>query len=72
MANRTTFRIKVTRSEFEAAASDGWVDGQLQSKRGLYTYVELGKERTYTPQPNDNPKTDYRIFTACSVYFATT
>ena len=70
MTDRMTFRIKVTREEFESAASDGWVDGQLRGKKGIYAYCELGKEQVYVLQPNDDPKTDYRIFVGCGVYFA--
>ncbi len=67
MSNGTTFRIKVTARDFEASESYGWVDGRWRS---LYVYVELGQERPYLPEPKDDPKTDYKIFTGCSAYFA--
>ncbi|MBW4635769.1 MAG: hypothetical protein KME30_28985 [Iphinoe sp. HA4291-MV1] len=64
-------RIKVSRNDFNAATSDGWVDGLVQGREGLYTYVELGKEQEYIPKPTDDPKTEYRMFRGCSVFFAT-
>lgn len=68
-----TLRIKASsRAEFEAACADGCVYGQIQGKRGLYVYAELGPEREYIPSPKDNPNTDYKIFTRCSVFFAKT
>ena len=63
-------RIKVSRTEFQAACSDGWVDGQLQGRQGLYVYAELGQEQEYITRPNDDPKTSYRIFQGCAAYFA--
>ncbi|MCC5638321.1 hypothetical protein LC593_21270 [Nostoc sp. CHAB 5844] len=33
--------------------------------------VELGVEVDYVPQTNDNPKTDYRCFRMCDVFYAT-
>jgi hypothetical protein len=66
------FRVKVTRPDFDIAESDGWVDGLLQGRRGLYVYVELGKEMEYVTRPSDDPMTEYRIFRNCSVFFANT
>ena len=66
-------RIKVTQEDFSLATSiDGWVDGLIQGRRGLWVYVELGSEEEYIPKPNDNPKTEYRLFRFCDVYFAKT
>lgn len=66
-------RIKaLSREEFEAACANGCVYGEIQGKRGLYTYADLGGEKDYIPSPNDDPKTEYRIFTGCSVFFAKT
>jgi hypothetical protein len=66
-----TLRVKVTRDEFDAAEPNGWVDGQIQGKKGLYVYVELGEELEYIPRANDNPKTEYRLFKGCTAYFDT-
>lgn len=63
-------RIKVIREDFDAAESNGWVDGQIQGREGLWVYVELGKEQEYIHRPSDNPKTEYRMFRECSVFFA--
>ncbi len=46
--------------------------GEFQGKRDVYTYANLGMEKEYIPSPNDDPKTEYRIFTGCSVFFAKT
>jgi hypothetical protein len=67
-----SIRVKATRAEFEAACADGCVYGEIRGKRGLYIYAELGEEREYVSSPNDNPTTEYRLFTSCNVYFAKT
>lgn len=64
-------RIQVTRSEFNAAESNGAVYGLLKGRRGLYAYAELGKEVEYIPRTNDDPKTEYRMFRNCDAFFAT-
>ncbi len=63
-------RIKVSRLDFQAACSDGWVDGQWQGKKGMYVYSELGLEQDYISGVNDDPKTSYRIFQNCAVFIA--
>jgi hypothetical protein len=65
-------RIKVTRTEFEAAAANGCVYGLVRGKRGLYVYAELGREEEYIFRPNDDPKADYRLFLNCDAFFALT
>ena len=68
-----TVKIKaLSREEFEAACTDGCVYGEFQGRRDVYTYANLGMEKEYIPSPNDDPKTEYRIFTGCSVFFAKT
>jgi hypothetical protein len=67
-----TLRIKATRSEFEAASTNGCVYGEIQGKRGLFVYAELGEEKEYIPSSKDNPMTEYRMFIGCDVYFAKT
>lgn len=64
-------RVKVSREDFANAETDGWVDGQVQGRSGFWVYVELGKEVEYTPQPKDDPKTEYRRFLKCDVFYAT-
>lgn len=49
-------RVKVTPENFEESASDGWVDGQVQGRSGIWVYIELGKEVEYSPRPSDDPK----------------
>lgn len=63
-------RVKVTRADFESAQSDGWVDGLVQGRKGLWAYVELGAEQEYIPSPNDDPRTEYRLFRGCDVFLA--
>ncbi|MEH2363525.1 hypothetical protein [Nostoc sp.] len=63
-------RVKVTREDFEESASDGWVDGQVQGRSGIWVYIELGKEVEYSPRPSDDPKTDYKCFKGCGVFYA--
>lgn len=63
-------RVKVTRSDFESATSDGWVDGLVQGRKGLWAYVELGTEQEYIPSSKDDPRTEYRLFRGCDVFFA--
>ncbi len=61
-------RIKVSRLDFQAAITDGWVDGLLQGKQGMYVYAELGKEQNYVPSPKDDPKTSYKLFQNCTIF----
>ncbi len=63
-------RVKVTREDFESASSNGWIDGLLQGRKDVWVYVELGIEQEYIPSPNDNPRTEYRLFRACDAFFA--
>ncbi len=63
-------RVKVEREDFDIVSSLGWVDGLLQGRRGLWVYVELGTEQEYIPSPNDDPRTEYRLFKECDVFFA--
>lgn len=63
-------RIKVSRLDFQDACTDGWVDGLLQGKQGMYIYAELGKEQDYIPSAKDDPKTSYKLFQNCAVYLS--
>lgn len=63
-------RIKVSSSEFQAASAGGWVDGLFQGRKNLFSYIELGEEKEYIPSPQDDPRTSYRIFTGCDIFFA--
>ena len=63
-----TLRIQVSKAEFNSACSDGWVDGLLQGKRGLYVYLELGAEQKYISQPKDDPKTKYKMFEVAQLF----
>ena len=65
-------RIKATRKEFEAACTNGCVYGEIRGTRGLYVYIELGREEEYLPSPKDDPMTEYRVFNGCDVFFAKT
>lgn len=74
-------KVKVSRSEFTEATSNGYVDGEtveyyevngkLQPGK-LYVYVALGIEREYIPKANDNSKTEYRCFMNCTICYAMT
>lgn len=63
-------RIKAVRQEFDAACAGGCVYGQFQGQRDVLVYAELGRELPYTSKPNDDPKTNYRLFVNCDVFFA--
>lgn len=65
-------RIKVSRLDFDAACTNGYVDGQESGRPGVYVYAELGKEKEYIPNANDDPKTNYRLFLNCDVSYAKT
>ncbi len=65
-------RIKVNSGEFNAACTNGCVYGELRGKSGLYVYAELGMEKEYIPTANDTPRTEYRMFVGCDVFFAKT
>jgi hypothetical protein len=65
-------RIKVNRSEYRAAESNGAVYGKVLSLPIIYVYVELGIEKTYILNPNDDLNTEYRLFIACDIYAAST
>jgi len=65
-------RIKTTRKYFECQAfSGGWIDGHLSGKPSIAVYVELGEEKKYRSSPNDDPKTEYKFFYGCTVYYGT-
>ncbi|MBW4670744.1 MAG: hypothetical protein KME60_25805 [Cyanomargarita calcarea GSE-NOS-MK-12-04C] len=65
-------RIKVPHADFESASEDGWIDGLLQGRREIWVYVELGTEQEYISSPNDDPRTEYRLFWGCDAFFAKT
>lgn len=67
-----TSKIRTIRAEFEAARSNGYVYGQIIRQDVFPVYVELGSEREYIPSPNDDPMTEYRFFTNCTIYAAET
>jgi hypothetical protein len=63
-------KVKVTHEDFDLSTPfDSWVDGLVKGQTGLWVYVELGEEQEYIPRPKDNPKTDFRLFTGCDVYY---
>ena len=74
-------KVKVSRSEFAQARSNGYVDGEIieyfevngKLQPGtLYVYVDLGKEKEYIPKANDNLITERRCFVNCTVCYAMT
>lgn len=67
-----TFRIRVSRIDFDAASNEGYVYGQIVRQGKLAVYVELGVEKDYTPSQSDDPVTEYRFFSDCNVYVAET
>ncbi len=62
--------IKAIRNEFNAACAGGCVYGRFQGQSRVYVYAELGQEKSYLPKPSDDPKTNYRLFINCDVFFA--
>jgi hypothetical protein len=67
---KMALRVKVEREDFDSVSSNGWVDGLVQGRRGMWVYVELGTEQEYIPSPNDDPRTEYRLFRGCDVFLA--
>lgn len=63
-------RVRTVREEFEAAEDGGYVYGEIQRRQRFPVYVELGKEKEYIPSSEDDPNTEYRIFTGCNVFVA--
>jgi hypothetical protein len=72
-------KVKVSRSEFAEAISNGYIDGEITEyyevngrlQQGtLYVYVELGREREYIPKANENLKTERRCFVNCTICYA--
>lgn len=63
-------KLKVSREDFTEAKTDGWVDGQVRGQSALWAYVELGKKVKYIPHPKDDPKTEYKRFIRCNVFYA--
>ena len=59
----------LTKEEFNAACTNGSVYGKV---KGVFVYVELGKEEEYKERQNDNPKTDYRFFRNCVIEYSET
>ena len=77
----TTKEVRVLRSEFTEAKSNGYVDGiiiEYYEANGrfqpgtLYVYVELGREREYIPKRGEDPQTERRCFTNCTICYART
>ncbi len=63
-------RIKaLSKSEFDEAQPYGDVFG---SYKGLYVYVNLGREDNYQEKPKDDPKTEYRLFRSCEIEYSET
>ncbi len=66
--------VNITKTELQYAKSNGEVYGVI--KRGGKTqcpvYVELGKERDYTPKVSDDPNTQYKFFSGCTVFYGKT
>lgn len=63
-------KVLASRKEFDTACAGGCVYGQFQGQQNIYIYAELGQELPYNSKPSDDPKTSYRLFTNCDVFFA--
>jgi hypothetical protein len=62
-------RIKADLLEFAQAQANGSVYGKWNQ---LYVYAELGQEVSYTPRPNDDPNTEYKMFRNCELSYTDT
>jgi hypothetical protein len=60
----------LTRVEFNNATASSSVYGKY--RQGIFVYIELGKELTYEPHPNDDPRYEYRLFKDCYIEYAAT
>lgn len=65
-------RVQTELAEFSAAESNGYVYGQIRRSAVFPVYVVLGTETPYTLSTKDDPKTQYRRFVNCTVYYAET
>lgn len=63
-------RVKVKRTEFEAAHSGNHTFGLYNGQKGIHVRVELGEEKPYLGRVSDNPKTEYRFFSGCDIQLA--
>lgn len=59
----------LNRLEFEAAQSNEAVYGTY---KGLYVYMELGREQEYREHPKDDPNTSYKLFRQCDIEYSET
>lgn len=60
--------ITITKKESKYAKSNGEVCGVIKKLgMSIYVYVELGRERPYHSNANDDPNTEYKFFTGCDV-----
>lgn len=63
-------RIKALNElEFDSAKSGEPVYGKYKK---LFVYIELGKEEECRGNPQDNQKTQYRLFRRCKVEYSKT
>lgn len=67
-----TVRIMAASHDEFNNTDSGVCYGLLQGRRGLYVYVQLGQEQEYKPGYKDDPKTEYKFFVGCDVFFAKT
>ncbi|PHV63799.1 hypothetical protein [Cyanobacterium aponinum] len=59
--------VSITKEESKDAKSDGQVYGVIRLGKSIHVYVELGRERPYHSNANDDPNTEYKYFTGCDV-----
>ena len=66
------YKIKTQKIEFDAATSNGYVYGEIVRTTTFPVYIELGAEQEYISSAKDDSKTEYRLFTNCTIYMAET
>lgn len=63
-------KIKANPEEFALAIANGAVYGKVIRAIAIAVYVDLGYSETYSPSPKDDPNTEYKKFSGCTIYYA--
>lgn len=69
-----TPKIFLEQCEFDEAEDDGYVYGRNYSYRigssAAYAYIELGQEKPYRDNDNDDLSLKHKYFTRCTIHYA--
>ncbi len=62
--------IKADPEEFALAQSNGAVYGKIIRSAVFFVYAELGTKIIYKQRRRDDPNTEYKKFSGCTIYYA--